>query len=176
VPTADLQAPDEETRPAKGVALRVRGWSYVDETLPLPDPPCAKDVVGLDALSTDLRSVATTPNLSYITPNSCNDGHDQPFPCPSRVGRQRVAVAVHATVRVDGTAIESRIVEDVRIVRDERLACDAHDGARVLTDHSGWSICQQRLKLGSMGLQHVEKTGCRIHGARCLVNRLIRRP
>jgi hypothetical protein len=39
---------------------------------------CAKQVVDLKNLSTDLRSVATTPNLSYITPNLCHDGHDSP--------------------------------------------------------------------------------------------------
>jgi hypothetical protein len=26
----------------------------------------------------DLKSTDTTPNLSYITPNLCNDGHDSP--------------------------------------------------------------------------------------------------
>ena len=41
-------------------------------------PACAKLVVGLDALTTDLASAATTPNLSYITPNVCDDGHDEP--------------------------------------------------------------------------------------------------
>jgi hypothetical protein len=41
-------------------------------------PRCAKDVVGLDGLTRDLQSEATTPNLSYITPNVCNDGHDAP--------------------------------------------------------------------------------------------------
>ena len=35
-------------------------------------------MVGLPALRTDLEQTATTPNLSYITPNLCNDGHDQP--------------------------------------------------------------------------------------------------
>ena len=29
-------------------------------------------------LASDLESVPTTPNLSYITPNLCNDGHDSP--------------------------------------------------------------------------------------------------
>ncbi|HEV7526570.1 MAG TPA: alkaline phosphatase family protein [Acidimicrobiia bacterium] len=41
-------------------------------------PACAKSVVALDQLSLDLQTVATTPNLSYITPNLCNDGHDAP--------------------------------------------------------------------------------------------------
>jgi hypothetical protein len=41
---------------------------------------CAKNVVPLtDAtLTTDLASVATTPNFSFITPNLCDDGHDVP--------------------------------------------------------------------------------------------------
>ena len=41
-------------------------------------PSCAQDDVDLSQLPTDLGSVATTPNLSYITPNLCNDGHDSP--------------------------------------------------------------------------------------------------
>ena len=32
--------------------------------------------VDFDQLAGDLASVPTTPNLSYITPNLCNDGHD----------------------------------------------------------------------------------------------------
>ncbi len=34
---------------------------------------------GVTGLATDLQSVATTPNFSFITPNLCNDGHD--YPC-----------------------------------------------------------------------------------------------
>jgi phosphatidylinositol-3-phosphatase len=37
---------------------------------------CAQNVVNLRALAEDLRSPATTPNFSFITPNLCNDGHD----------------------------------------------------------------------------------------------------
>jgi hypothetical protein len=33
---------------------------------------------GVTGLASDLRSVATTPNLSFIIPNLCNDGHDAP--------------------------------------------------------------------------------------------------
>jgi hypothetical protein len=39
---------------------------------------CDRDVVDLSALKTDLASSATTPALSYITPNLCHDGHDAP--------------------------------------------------------------------------------------------------
>ncbi len=34
---------------------------------------------GTTGLVTDLKSVRTTPNFSFITPNLCNDGHD--YPC-----------------------------------------------------------------------------------------------
>jgi hypothetical protein len=37
---------------------------------------CAQQVVGMPPLTRDLRSVATTPNFSFITPDLCSDGHD----------------------------------------------------------------------------------------------------
>jgi phosphatidylinositol-3-phosphatase len=37
---------------------------------------CDVHVVNLTALTKDLRSVATTANYTFITPNLCNDGHD----------------------------------------------------------------------------------------------------
>ncbi len=39
-------------------------------------PRCAQLVVNLDKLPADLKQVASTPNLSFITPNLCRDGHD----------------------------------------------------------------------------------------------------
>jgi hypothetical protein len=39
-------------------------------------PACAQRVVNLRHLPADLRSIATTPNFSFITPNLCHDGHD----------------------------------------------------------------------------------------------------
>ncbi|MDN3936969.1 alkaline phosphatase family protein [Arthrobacter sp. YD4] len=39
---------------------------------------CGRNVVNYSALAHDLSSAATTPNLSYITPNLCHDGHDSP--------------------------------------------------------------------------------------------------
>ena len=37
---------------------------------------CAQNVVNLNTLTSDLQSVATTPNFTFITPNLCDDGHD----------------------------------------------------------------------------------------------------
>jgi len=39
---------------------------------------CDENVVALSALLPDLASTATTPNLSVVVPNLCNDGHDDP--------------------------------------------------------------------------------------------------
>ena len=47
-------------------------------------PICQKNVVALDALDHRLASIKTTPNLSFITPNLCNDAHDSPCPTVSR--------------------------------------------------------------------------------------------
>lgn len=39
---------------------------------------CDQHVVPLDALTTDLAQVSTTPNLAFVTPDLCHDGHDAP--------------------------------------------------------------------------------------------------
>ena len=39
---------------------------------------CVEHVVNLNRLTDDLKTVATTPNYSFITPNLCDDGHDAP--------------------------------------------------------------------------------------------------
>jgi hypothetical protein len=44
----------------------------------LDSPLCKQRVVPLTALANDLRSAATTPSFSFITPNLCDDGHDDP--------------------------------------------------------------------------------------------------
>jgi len=68
--------------------------SIIDDTT-----TCKKDVVplggttgkmptgtpkGVTGLVTDLKSVTTTPNFSFITPNLCDDGHD--YPCTNTTG------------------------------------------------------------------------------------------
>ncbi|MGI8557107.1 MAG: alkaline phosphatase family protein [Solirubrobacteraceae bacterium] len=39
---------------------------------------CNQNDVPLDRLPNDLAAASTTPNLAFITPNLCNDGHDSP--------------------------------------------------------------------------------------------------
>ncbi len=44
----------------------------------IDSPMCAQRVVDLSRLPNDLASISTTANLTYITPNLCDDGHDAP--------------------------------------------------------------------------------------------------
>ena len=57
-------------------ATRHDPWVYFHGII--DSPACNTEVVGLNVLPTDLASAAKTPNLSYITPNVCDDGHDAP--------------------------------------------------------------------------------------------------
>ncbi len=41
-------------------------------------PACAADDVPLTQLSSDLTAASRAPNLAFITPNLCHDGHDTP--------------------------------------------------------------------------------------------------
>jgi hypothetical protein len=41
-------------------------------------PACARNVVDLKALQGDLAYASTTPNLVFVTPDLCSDGHDEP--------------------------------------------------------------------------------------------------
>jgi hypothetical protein len=48
---------------------------------------CGMHVVNLSQLPTDLASVSTTPNYTFITPDLCDDGHDATGPtCPGGGG------------------------------------------------------------------------------------------
>lgn len=42
----------------------------------LDSPACTQNVVALGRLEADLATLAATPNLVFITPNLCHDGHD----------------------------------------------------------------------------------------------------
>lgn len=44
----------------------------------IDEPTCAANVVPLTRLTTDLASTETTPSFSFITPDLCNDAHDEP--------------------------------------------------------------------------------------------------
>ena len=49
---------------------------------------------GTTGLASDLATVSTTPNLSFITPNLCNDGHDAP--CTNQSGAPTAGANIDA--------------------------------------------------------------------------------
>ncbi len=70
------EAPSASVPLGDSYATRHDPFMYFHAVIDLP--ACKQEVVNLDQLKTDLRSVATTPNFSFITPNLCDDGHDSP--------------------------------------------------------------------------------------------------
>jgi hypothetical protein len=74
----DLNTQDTTQQAHVGDQYAVRHNPFMYFSAITSSPTCAQHVVDLSALSTDLASATTTPNLSYITPNLCNDGHDAP--------------------------------------------------------------------------------------------------
>lgn len=60
-------------------AARHNPFVYFHSILDVPGR-CQSHVVPLPPLADDLKTAATTPNFSWITPNLCDDGHDA-TPC-----------------------------------------------------------------------------------------------
>jgi hypothetical protein len=71
-PRIGLPDPTERAEAADQYASRHNPFVYFHAIIDRPD--CARHVVGLTALSADLAGA--TPNLVFITPNLCHDGHD----------------------------------------------------------------------------------------------------
>jgi phospholipase C len=76
-PPINSQDPTQQAKVGAQYAVRHDPFMYFHAIIDKPRY-CARHVVSLSRLPDDLKSVATTPNLSYITPNLCNDGHDSP--------------------------------------------------------------------------------------------------
>ena len=75
-PAIDSQDDTQQAHPGDMYAARHNPFVYFHSII--DSPACAQNVVGLDQLAIDVQAASTTPNLSYITPNLCNDGHDDP--------------------------------------------------------------------------------------------------
>jgi phosphatidylinositol-3-phosphatase len=73
-----LGATDITIAPKPGDMYATRHNPFVYFHSIVDSPACVQNVVDFSHLATDLKSVATTPNLSFITPNVCHDGHDSP--------------------------------------------------------------------------------------------------
>ena len=75
-PVLNTQDTTQQAKVGDQYAARHDPFVYFHDII--DSPSCAQHVVDLSKLSTDLLLTATTPNLSYITPNLCDDGHDAP--------------------------------------------------------------------------------------------------
>jgi phosphatidylinositol-3-phosphatase len=75
-PEAGAEDGNQDASPDDEYATRHNPFVYFAAITSSPD--CQKNVVDFTELAGDLKSAATTPNLSYISPNLCNDGHDSP--------------------------------------------------------------------------------------------------
>jgi phosphatidylinositol-3-phosphatase len=70
--------PDNTQQATAGDQYATRHDPFVYFASIVDSPACATHVVPLGRLPFDLASAARTPELSYITPNLCHDGHDSP--------------------------------------------------------------------------------------------------
>jgi hypothetical protein len=75
-PAANAADDTQKARPGDQYAARHNPFVYFHSIT--DSPSCAADDVDLSQLTSDLSTVATTRNLTYITPNLCNDAHDSP--------------------------------------------------------------------------------------------------
>ncbi|MCU1457495.1 MAG: phosphoesterase [Actinomycetia bacterium] len=73
-----IGSPDPTVKARRGDQYATRHDPFVYFHSIIDTADCTTGVVRLEQLPTDLASVATTPNLVYITPNLCHDGHDAP--------------------------------------------------------------------------------------------------
>jgi len=71
-------APDDTQKAKAGDQYAARHNPFVYFHSITDSPSCAANDVDLSRLTADLSTVATTRNLTYITPNLCNDAHDSP--------------------------------------------------------------------------------------------------
>ncbi|WP_411284741.1 alkaline phosphatase family protein [Lapillicoccus sp.] len=73
-----INTPDPTQKATVGDQYAIRHNPFMYFASIINSPACGQHVVDLNQLNTDLAAATTTPNLSYITPNLCHDGHDAP--------------------------------------------------------------------------------------------------
>jgi len=77
-PTLGAHDPSSEQSASTGPYATFRNPLVYFQSI-TESPDCATNDVGLGKLKSDLASVKSTPNFSYIVPDRCNDGN--PTPC-----------------------------------------------------------------------------------------------
>ena len=73
--TNSAEAPSAAVPLGDAYATRHDPFVYFHSIIDIA-PSCATHVVNLNQLHRDLAEERTTPNLVFITPNLCDDGHD----------------------------------------------------------------------------------------------------
>lgn len=76
-PAPDTPDPTQRATAEHNYAARHNPFVYFHSIIDHP-AYCKAHVVGLGRLARDLERASTTPNLVYITPDLCHDGHDAP--------------------------------------------------------------------------------------------------
>jgi hypothetical protein len=73
-----IGSPDstQTAKPTDQYAARHNPFVYFHSIIDFPT--CQANDVDLNQLAPDLASAATTPNYAFISPDLCNDGHDEP--------------------------------------------------------------------------------------------------
>lgn len=74
-PPLNSQDSSQGTNASDQYATRHVPWVYF-HSITDDQPRCDAHVVDLELLKHDLADIATTPNLVFITPDVCSDGHD----------------------------------------------------------------------------------------------------
>ncbi len=133
------------TRVPKGDMYATRHNPFVYFHSIIDSPLCQKNVVNLDLLADDLKTVATTANFNFITPTVCDDAHDAP--CAD--GRPGGLVTADAFLR----KWVPRILESPAYKRDGLLIINFDEGSHGAIERSedgtvvtveGASCCNQQ--------------------------------
>ena len=104
----------------------------------IDSPNCGRDVVPLTQLETSLASAEATPNLVFIAPNLCHDGHDRPcvngepgglVSADAFLRRWVPIITGSPAFRADGMLI---ITFDEAIGLDATACCDEPPGPNVV--------------------------------------------
>jgi len=143
-PTQRAEPPSATLPKGDQYAARHDPFVYFHSVLDGPD--CASNVIPLDRLAADLKSVETTPVFSFITPNLCHDGHDEPCKSGETSGLAAVdaflkhwvpLITAAPAYRKDGLLIVTFDESDARSVA-------ARPGGGELVTFTGASCCSQQ--------------------------------
>ena len=129
-----IGAKDDTVKARPGVSgglYAVRHNPFVYFHSIIDSPACAQNVVPLNELPPALTSVSTTPTYSFIVPDLCNDGHDDPCPNGQPGGLVQVdtflmkwvpLITSSPAYKQDGLLVV--VFDEAGSLRDSRACCD----------------------------------------------------